>query len=133
MNEPIKTNLVAAADLARVSAFIAEHTLVNGDFEAEKDADVGLKVDGTVRGCIRVATGGVIHIGPTGRVEGTTVEADYVFVEGHVLGKIIGRKGVELAASCFVKGEIEYAGSLNMHSLAKVRGGINYSGPDDVR
>lgn len=133
MSETIKTNLVTAADLARVSAFIAERTIVNGNFEAEEDADVGLKVDGTVKGCIRVANGGVIHIGPTGRVEGTTVEADYVFVEGHVAGKIIARKGVELAASCFVRGEIDYAGSLNMHSLAKVRGSINYSGPDESR
>ena len=131
MTESIKTNLVTADNLARVSDFIAERTVVNGDFEAEPDADVGLKVDGTVKGSIRVASGGVIHIGPTGRVEGPEIEADYVFVEGHVAGKIIARKGVELAASSYVKGGIDYAVALNMHSLAKVRGGIHYSGPDE--
>jgi cytoskeletal protein CcmA (bactofilin family) len=56
------------------------------------------------------------------------VEADYVYVEGEVVGGILARKGVELSPSSTVKGSITYHGAMNMHSLAKVKGSVQYAG-----
>lgn len=131
MNAVKKTMLVTPEQLSAVTAFIAEKTTVKGDFEADTDSDVGLKVDGTVQGSIRVPNkGGLVHVGPTGHVKGAEIVADYVFVEGQVDGKIVARKGIELADSAFVRGEIQYGSGLFTHGLAKVKGSVNYSGPD---
>lgn len=130
MSETLKPTLVSLKQLEAISSFVAEKTLVRGDLEAMDDEDLGIKVDGTVKGSITIPTGGTVHIGPTGHVLGDRIEADYIFVEGKVDGTIVARKGVELSPSCSVKGAVQYLGAMNMHSLAKVRGSVEYVGPD---
>jgi cytoskeletal protein CcmA (bactofilin family) len=122
------THLVTFQLLEKISSFVAENTRVRGDLEALNGEDLGLKVDGVVEGSIKLPKGGTVHIGPTGRVEGEVVEADYVYVEGEVVGGILARKGVELSPSSTVKGSITYHGAMNMHSLAKVKGSVQYAG-----
>lgn len=129
-NPILESQLVTTQRLERVSTFIAEHTTFKGDFTADEDVDLGIKIDGKLEGSVIVPTGGVVHIGPTGHVTGTTIEADYVFVEGTVDGKIISRKGVEFTGSSSVKGAVDYFGSCNMHNLAKVRGTVSYVGAE---
>lgn len=122
------THLVEFKLLEAISSFVAENTRVRGDLEALNDEDLGIKVDGVVEGSIKVPKGGTVHIGPTGRVEGEVIEADYVFVEGLVVGGIVARKGVELSPSSTVKGSIQYHGAMNMHNLAKVKGTVQFMG-----
>lgn len=120
------THLVDLKLLESITSFVAENTRVRGDLEALNDENLGLKIDGVVAGSIRIPTGGTVHIGPTGRVEGEMIEADYVYVEGTVIGGIIARKGVELSPSSTVKGSIQYMGAMNMHNLAKVIGTVEF-------
>jgi cytoskeletal protein CcmA (bactofilin family) len=123
--------LVTDTQLAQISAFIADKTIFTGDVRTAPDAkDVGLKVDGTVEGNINISEGGVIHIGPGGLVKGSSIEADYVYIEGRVEGKIIARRAIELTGSSSVKGEIQYLGDINLHNLAKVRANVTYTGRD---
>lgn len=125
---PTTTHLVALRQLEAITSFVAENTLVRGDLEATDGEDLGIKIDGIVKGSIKIPKGGTVHIGPTGRVEGEMIEADYIYVEGQVDGTIVSRKGVELSPSCSVKGAVQYHGAMNMHSLAKVRGSVEYQG-----
>lgn len=122
------THLVEFKLLESISSFVAENTRVRGDLEALNDEDLGIKVDGVVEGSIKIPKGGTVHIGPTGCVEGEVIEADYVFVEGLVVGGIVARKGVELSPSSTVKGSIQYHGAMNMHNLAKVKGTVQFMG-----
>ena len=124
------TNLITIKQLESITSFVAEKTLVRGDLEAVDGEDLGIKIDGTVKGSIKVPSGGTVHIGATGHVEGESIEADYIYVEGRVDATIIARKGVELSPSCSVKGSVQYHGAMNMHSLAKVRGTVQYVGED---
>ncbi len=123
--------LVNQASLDGINSFVAEGTTFKGEFTAEEGANAGLKIDGAVNGSIVVNNGGIIHVGPTGRVTGDKIEADYVYVEGSVEAKIVARKGLELTATSLVRGSIEYAGAMNMHSLAKVRAQVSYIGEED--
>lgn len=124
------SQLVTQQRLESVTTFIAERTRFKGDFEAEPSEELGIKIDGRVEGSIMIPKGGVVHIGPTGHVQGAAIEADYVFIEGTCDSKIVGRQGVEVTGSANVRGAIEYHGSYNQHNLAKVRASIAYMGPD---
>jgi cytoskeletal protein CcmA (bactofilin family) len=124
----ITTHLVESNLLESISSFVAENTRVRGDLEALNDEDLGIKVDGVVEGSIKIPNGGTVYVGPTGRVEGEVIEADYVYVEGLVVGGIVARKGVELSPSSTIKGSIQYYGAMNMHNLAKVKGTVQFMG-----
>lgn len=126
-----QSQLVPAALLESVTAIFPERSTFKGDLIADQDKDLGIKIDGTVEGSIVIPSGGVVHIGPKGSVKGASIEADYIFVEGLAESKLIARKGIELTGTAVVKGHVEYLGSLNMHSLAKVRATIQYAGPDE--
>lgn len=128
MNNATTTFLVTLKHLESITSFVDENTRIKGDLEAMNGEDLGIKIDGTLLGSIKVPKGGTVHIGPTGHVEGETIEADYVYVEGRVDGTIIARRGVELSPSCTVKGAVKYHGAMNMHSLAKVKGTVEYMG-----
>lgn len=130
-NPVLLSHLVTSQRLDGVTTFIAEKTTFRGDLLADDGADIGIKIDGVVDGSIIIPTGGVIHIGPTGVVKGNSIEADYLFIEGRVEGKVVSRKGVEFTGSSHVSGEVEYQGSLNTHNLAKMRCAVRYTGPED--
>lgn len=126
--------IVTDEHLSGINAYVAEKSVYRGSFVSDADKPhIGMRVDGTVHGSIKMPVGGVVHIGPSGKVLGTdgvAIEADIIFVESNVNGHVVGRKGVELAGSAVVRGDIKYFQGLAMHNLAKVRGSISYAGDE---
>lgn len=130
--------IVTTSHLDNITAFIAERTTMRGDFRADDEAgDVGLKVDGKVEGTITIPKGGVVHIGPTGVVNGKAgdasapaIEADLIYVEGTVEGHIVARVGLELAPTATIKGKVTYHEGLAVHHLAKLRASVTFAGGD---
>jgi cytoskeletal protein CcmA (bactofilin family) len=81
MNNADKTSaniarLVPAERLKAISSLIGEGAVFDGSFHSAKD--LGIKVDGKLLGNIVFEQGGAVHIGATGVVENTSIEADYV-------------------------------------------------------
>lgn len=127
---PATTRLVPADRLAAVTSLIAEGAVFDGNFHTARDQ--GIKVDGLVKGNITFETGGTLHVGATGVVENTRMEADYVFIEGKVVGTVIARKALEITGSATLLGDASYDELIDMHPRARVRGKIEYRGDIDA-
>ncbi|MCU0955853.1 MAG: polymer-forming cytoskeletal protein [Hydrogenophaga sp.] len=56
------------------------------------------------------------------------MEADYVFIEGKVIGTVIARKALEITGSATLIGDASYDELIDMHPRARVRGKIEYRG-----
>lgn len=121
--------LVPAEQLNAISSLIAEGALFEGTFSAK--VDLGLKVDGLLKGDIRLETGGTVHVGATGSVEASTIEADHVLIEGKVRGTVIARKTLEITGSATLLGDALYDALLDVHPRARLRGKIEYRGDID--
>ncbi len=121
--------LVPVERLKAISSLIGEGALFEGGFKSSKD--LGIKVDGKMIGNIIFEQGGAIHIGATGIVENTTIEADYVFIEGKVKGIIVARKSLEITGSATVIGDATYDALLDVHPRARIRGKLEYRGEVD--
>jgi cytoskeletal protein CcmA (bactofilin family) len=102
----------------------------DGSFQSSKD--LGIKVDGKLIGNIVFEQGGAVHIGPTGVVENTSIEADYVFIEGKVKGSIVARKSLEITGSATVIGDASYDALVDIHPRARIRGKLEYRGDVDA-
>lgn len=118
--------LVPAEQLNSISSLVAEGAQFEGTFSAR--VDLGLKVDGVLKGDIRLETGGTVHIGATGVVEGTTIEADHVLIEGQVRGTVIARKTLEITGSATLLGDALYDALLDVHPRARLRGKVEFRG-----
>ena len=125
-NDPTNPRLVPAERLTSISSLIAEGAVFDGHFQTTKD--LGIKVDGLLKGNILFDTGGCVHVGATGVIENTRIEADYIFIEGKVVGAVVARKSLELTGSATVLGDISYDETMDMHPRARVRGKIEYRG-----
>jgi cytoskeletal protein CcmA (bactofilin family) len=122
--------LVPAERLKAISSLIGEGAVFDGGFHSSKD--LGLKVDGKLIGNIVFEQGGAVHIGPTGVVENTSIEADYVFIEGKVKGSIVARKSLEITGSATVIGDASYDALVDIHPRARIRGKLEYRGDVDA-
>jgi cytoskeletal protein CcmA (bactofilin family) len=122
--------LVPADRLKAISSLIGEGAVFDGGFQSSKD--LGIKVDGKLIGNIVFEQGGAVHIGPTGVVENTSIEADYVFIEGKVKGSIVARKSLEITGSATVIGDASYDALLDVHPRARIRGKLEYRGDVDA-
>ena len=122
--------LVPADRLKAISSLIGEGAVFDGGFHSSKD--LGLKVDGKLIGNIVFEQGGAVHIGPTGVVENTSIEADYVFIEGKVKGSIVARKSLEITGSATVIGDASYDALVDIHPRARIRGKLEYRGDVDA-
>ena len=122
--------LVPAERLKAISSLIGEGAVFDGAFQSSKD--LGIKIDGKLLGNIVFEQGGAIHIGATGVVEGTTIEADYVFIEGKVKGSIVARKSLEITGSATVIGDASYDALVDIHPRARIRGKLEYRGDVDA-
>jgi cytoskeletal protein CcmA (bactofilin family) len=71
-------------------------------------------------------------VGATGVIESTRIEADYVFIEGKIVGAVIARKALEITGSATVIGDASYDEMIDMHPRARVRGKIEYRGDIDA-
>ena len=135
MNNADKTNnniarLVPAERLKAISSLIGEGAVFDGSFQSSKD--LGIKVDGKLIGNIVFDQGGAVHIGATGVVENTSIEADYVFIEGKVKGTIVARKSLEITGSATVIGDASYDALIDVHPRARIRGKLEYRGDVDA-
>jgi cytoskeletal protein CcmA (bactofilin family) len=122
--------LVPAEQLNAISSLIAEGAVFEGSFSSTQD--LGLKIDGVLKGSITFANGGTVHIGATGMVENTTIEADHVLLEGKVRGTIIARKTLEITGSATLLGDAQYDAMLDVHPRARLRGKVEYRGDIDT-
>jgi cytoskeletal protein CcmA (bactofilin family) len=129
-NPRAPARLVPAEQLNGISSLIAEGAQFEGTFSAR--VDLGLKVDGMLKGDIRLENGGTVHVGATGVVEGTTIEADHVLIEGKVRGTVIARKTLELTGSATLQGDALYDALLDIHPRARLRGKIEFRGEMDT-
>ncbi|MEN9671179.1 MAG: hypothetical protein RL018_1456 [Pseudomonadota bacterium] len=122
--------LVPVERLKAISSLIGEGAVFDGGFHSSKD--LGIKVDGKLLGNIVFEQGGAVHIGPTGVVENTSIEADYVFIEGKVKGSIVARKSLEITGSATVIGDAAYDALVDIHPRARIRGKLEYRGDVDA-
>jgi cytoskeletal protein CcmA (bactofilin family) len=127
---PSTTRLVPTDRLTAISSLIAEGAIFDGSFQTSRD--LGIKVDGTLKGNISFDTGGTIHVGATGVVENTRLEADYIFIEGKVVGSVIARKALEITGSATLLGDASYDEVMDVHPRAKLRGKVEYRGDMDA-
>lgn len=121
--------LVPAERLNAITSLIGEGAVFDGGFHSSKD--LGIKVDGKLNGNIVFEHGGAVHIGATGVVENTSIEADYVFIEGKVKGSIVARKSLEITGSATVIGDAAYDAMVDIHPRARIRGKLEYRGDVD--
>ncbi len=122
--------LVPAERLNAITSLIGEGAVFDGGFHSSKD--LGIKVDGKLIGNIVFEQGGAVHIGATGVVENTSIEADYVFIEGKVKGSIVARKSLEITGSATVIGDAAYDALVDVHPRARIRGKLEYRGDVDT-
>lgn len=125
-NDPATTRLVPVERLEAIGSLLAEGAVFEGSFHSTRDQ--GIKVDGRLNGNITFELGGTIHVGPSGVVENTRLEADFVFIEGRVTGTVIARKALEITGSATVIGDASYDETLDVHPRARVRGKVEYRG-----
>ncbi len=126
----LSPRLVPVASLNAISSLIAEGALFEGAFSARQD--LGLRIDGALKGNVTVAAGGTVHIGPTGLVEDTTIEADHILIEGKVRGTVIARKTLEITGSATLLGDVLYDALIDVHPRARLRGKIEFRGDLDA-
>jgi cytoskeletal protein CcmA (bactofilin family) len=125
-NDPATTRLVPVERLEAIGSLLAEGAVFEGSFHSTRDQ--GIKVDGRLNGNITFELGGTIHVGASGVVENTRLEADFVFIEGRVTGTVIARKALEITGSATVIGDASYDETLDVHPRARVRGKVEYRG-----
>jgi cytoskeletal protein CcmA (bactofilin family) len=125
------TRLVPVERLGAITSLIAEGAVFEGNFHTS--VDQGIKIDGLLTGNVTFQTGGTLHVGATGVIENTRLEADYIFIEGKVVGTVIARKALEIAGSGTLLGDASYDELIDMHPRARVRGKIEYRGELDLR
>lgn len=128
--QPTPTRLVPGDRLSAITSLIAEGAVFDGNFHTSRDQ--GIKVDGLLKGNITFEVGGTLHVGATGLIENTRLEADYVFIEGKVVGTVIARKALEITGSATLIGDASYDEQMDMHPRARVRGKVEYRGDIDA-
>ncbi len=92
-------------------SYVHEGTTIDGSFVAEGRA----RIDGRVRGAVRV--GGVLQVGPTGRLDDGPVRVDELHVAGTVRAPVVAAGAVEVWRGGRLEGEVRCA------SLAIENGG----------
>ena len=125
------TRLVPIERLSAITSLIAEGAVFEGNFHTA--VDQGIKIDGLLTGNVTFSSGGTLHVGATGVIENTRLEADYIFIEGKVIGTVIARKALEIAGSATLLGDASYDELIDMHPRARVRGKIEYRGDIDAK
>jgi cytoskeletal protein CcmA (bactofilin family) len=125
------TRLVPIERLSAITSLIAEGAVFEGNFHTA--VDQGIKIDGLLTGNVTFSNGGTLHVGATGVIENTRLEADYIFIEGKVIGTVIARKALEIAGSATLLGDASYDELIDMHPRARVRGKIEYRGDIDAK
>lgn len=106
--------------LALASTIVPLGGVLIGEMEA--DSDIGIRIDGEYSGGIHLKQGGFIHVAKDAVVSKANFIADYIFVEGVVSGNLNARRGLEIAPSATVNGEMVYSDALSVHVGSRVSG-----------
>jgi cytoskeletal protein CcmA (bactofilin family) len=128
--QPNSTRLVPHDRLSAITSLMALGASFDGSFHSPKD--LGIKIDGRLNGNVVFDTGGTIHVGPSGQVENTKLEADYIFIEGKVTGAVVARKALEVSGTATVVGDISYQEAMDIHPRARLRGKVEFQGDMDA-
>ena len=103
--------------MAQATTIIAAGTSVSGRIEGAEDLDVLGSVDGAI------ALDGNVTVAESARLD-ADVEANVIHVAGIVVGNIVARQSIHLAASSLVAGDIT-APSVVLDDGARYRGHID--------
>ncbi|MEY4980556.1 MAG: hypothetical protein RLZZ352_2826 [Pseudomonadota bacterium] len=118
--------LIPAERLDHINSLIAEGAVFEGHFHC--NTDQGIRIDGRLSGSITFEAGGTLHIGRTGVVDNTQLQADYVLIEGKVTGNVTARKALEVTSTGTLVGDVSYHESIDIHPRARLRGRLDYQG-----
>ena len=91
---------------------------------------IALRVEGSFKGRIVLPAGSAIHIALGANVQCDLIEADVIYVQGQVRGKLHAHKIIELAPSAIVMGEVRYDELFDVHAGSRICGSI--TGPDEL-
>jgi cytoskeletal protein CcmA (bactofilin family) len=93
----------------------------------------GLRIDGTVRGDVRCASGeaGMVVISELGQVEGE-VHGAHLVVSGRVIGPVHVTELLELQPKARITGDVHYR-ALEIHQGAVVEGRLVYEAGAEAR
>jgi cytoskeletal protein CcmA (bactofilin family) len=127
---PFSPRLVPVDPLNAISSLIAEGAVFEGSFSSRQD--LGLRIDGVLKGPVLLPHGGTVHIGPTGMVDGAQIEADHVLIEGTLRGSVLARKTLEITGTATVLGDLSYDAQLDIHPRARIRGKVEFRGDMDT-
>jgi cytoskeletal protein CcmA (bactofilin family) len=127
--QPNTSRLVPHERLSAITSLMAVGAHFDGSFHSAKD--IGIKIDGRLNGNVIFDAGGTIHIGVSGQVENTKLEADYIFIEGKITGVIIARKALEISGTATLVGDVSYHQHIDIHSRARIRGKVEFQGDLD--
>lgn len=125
-SEPTTPRLVPVERLTAISSLVAQGAVFTGHFQSPQD--LGIKIDGVLEGNVMFGQGGTIHVGVSGVLQATRMEADYIYIEGKVSGTVVARKALEITGTGTLLGDASYDDVIDIHPRAKLRGKVEYRG-----
>lgn len=122
---------IDAQRLADISSFGSPDVVFRGDLESISP-NACFRLEGELHGSIHFLQGGIVHIAKGAKVQGGSIEADLIYIEGQVNANIHARLGVEITSSAIVTGKVSYDAELDIHKNARIRGALEYTGDMNV-
>ncbi|CAN7620747.1 polymer-forming cytoskeletal protein [Acidovorax delafieldii] len=121
---------IAKEVLASIKSFCAPDATLTGTISSSNPA-AAYRLEGTLEGDILFEQGGTIHIAEGAKVSKGRIVADNILIEGWVDAKIHARKSLEITANAVVTGELAYDAGLDIHTNARIRASMMFTGNMD--
>lgn len=121
---------ISRETLASISSFCAPDAKITGTI-ASSNAQAAYRLDGALEGEILFEKGGTVHIARGAKVTKGRIVADHILIEGVVDAKVHARKSLEITANAVVAGELMYDAGLDIHTNARIRASMQYTGSMD--
>lgn len=121
---------IAKEVLASIKSFCAPDATLTGTISSSNPA-AAYRLEGTLEGDILFERGGTIHIAEGAKVSKGRIVADNILIEGWVDAKIHARKSLEITANAVVTGELAYDAGLDIHTNARIRASMMFTGNMD--
>ena len=116
--------------LEGISSFCAPDAKITGTIESSNPA-AAYRLEGTLDGEILFEKGGTVHIARGAKVTKGRIVADHILIEGVVDAKLHARKSLEITANAVVAGELLYDAGLDIHTNARIRASMQFTGSMD--
>ncbi len=128
MKDPVAMTMrmIDADTFQRATTVVPRGAKLDGAMTS--DEGLALRIDGEFKGKLDIRHEGAVHIGEGANMECESLTADYIYVQGRIKGSLVARKGLELAASARVSGNVRYETELDVHPGARISGTI--TGPE---